>query len=263
MKSFKDLLLESAKEYEYRIKVLGDLSEKQLDALEFGLKKYDLITLTKPKKTIIQKTPLDFKDVDYGEVSIIDIVTSLPASTYVLQQEAAFHMNLPEKFVVVRSPNEPVEYQNDLEVARAEVEQEAKDGNLKVAPKLSTDSEYPEEEHTESGENFYGDKYNDAFKVFLAQMAATRKDPVVKAQSDLNELKSSPVEQNTEDFNKDIKDAPKVHNKWDSKGEPKFDNKKDITGNFNATEMKLSFPFQKPNGKKKVIKKSIADVRKI
>ena len=63
MTDFKQYLAESTKEYNYKIKVAGDLSEDFGSKLETVLKKYEVKTLSKGKKTPIQEMPLDFPNI--------------------------------------------------------------------------------------------------------------------------------------------------------------------------------------------------------
>jgi hypothetical protein len=50
MTNFKQYLSESTKEYDYKIKVAGDLSEDFAARLETALKKYEVKSLSKGKK---------------------------------------------------------------------------------------------------------------------------------------------------------------------------------------------------------------------
>ena len=62
MKSFKSYLVESEQTYKFRIKMAEKLRvTKRMDALEAALEKYDMKSISKPKKTPIQEHPMDFQ----------------------------------------------------------------------------------------------------------------------------------------------------------------------------------------------------------
>ena len=56
MSNFKQYLTESTKEYQYKIKVAGDISDDFGARMETALKKYDVKGLSKGKKKPIQET---------------------------------------------------------------------------------------------------------------------------------------------------------------------------------------------------------------
>lgn len=79
MKSFKEYLTESVKNYEYRIKIAGDLDDETLAEFEKALSKYDVVKLSKPKKTPVMKSPAGFPELANQEIHIIDAVLKYPA----------------------------------------------------------------------------------------------------------------------------------------------------------------------------------------
>ena len=58
MKKLSDYLAESVKEFNYKIKILGEVEDGMMDAIESELKKYDLKSMGSPTKTMFQKNPL-------------------------------------------------------------------------------------------------------------------------------------------------------------------------------------------------------------
>jgi hypothetical protein len=146
MTDFKQYLAESTKEYNYKIKVAGDLSEDFGSKLETVLKKYEVKTLSKGKKTPIQEMPLDFPHLKNEAVTIFELTTMYPASVFDLRTLVADSMRLHPNQIVVRKPGEPTEeYQEEMK-AKAEKKSEFKsmlqDIEYKDAPKVKADEVY-------------------------------------------------------------------------------------------------------------------------
>jgi hypothetical protein len=54
MKSFSEYLIESEQDYTFRIKVACECSDEMLDKMETALEKWELKSLSKPRRTPIQ-----------------------------------------------------------------------------------------------------------------------------------------------------------------------------------------------------------------
>lgn len=80
MKSFKQYLTESKKEYKFRIKYAGTLTDSQIDRIEMALGKYSVLDMSKPKTTPIQEHPMDFQTLKNSEVSIVDVTVDYPST---------------------------------------------------------------------------------------------------------------------------------------------------------------------------------------
>jgi len=146
MTDFTQYLAESTKEYNYKIKVAGDLSEDFGSKLETVLKKYEVKTLSKGKKTPIQEMPLDFPNIKNQAVTIFELTTMYPASVFEMRALVADSMRLHPDQIVVRKPGEPTEeYQEEMK-AKAEKKSEFKsmlqDVEYKDAPKVKADEIY-------------------------------------------------------------------------------------------------------------------------
>jgi hypothetical protein len=164
MTDFKEYLAESTKEYNYKIKVAGDLSEDFGSKLETVLKKYEVKTLSKGKKTPIQEMPLDFPTIKNQAVTIFELTTMYPASVFEMRALVADSMRLHADQIVVRKPGEPTEeYQEEMK-AKAEKKSEFKsmlqDVEYKDAPKVKADE-------------IYGDKANQSL---LKELLKARKE---------------------------------------------------------------------------------------
>jgi hypothetical protein len=106
--------LESVKKQQkVRIKLACGCSNEILDKIERHLDKYDVEQVHAPQKTILQKRPLDFPQLDQAEVYIIDFTANLPVSLQQLHSELATLLRVPEGLVVIRSPEDPRETQDE------------------------------------------------------------------------------------------------------------------------------------------------------
>lgn len=148
MKSFKEHLLESKKQYDFRVKVAGEMTGDQETHLKSLLEKWKLSGFKKATKTPIQQLPLDFPQLKNVEVNIYEVTLDYPATQFELTEYIATELQLGRSHVVVRSPAEPTEEYQNIEPKREGA--------------LLTDSEYKEAPNA-NFEEFYGDKYNSGF----------------------------------------------------------------------------------------------------
>lgn len=162
MTDFKQYLAESTKEYDYRIKVAGDLSEDFAARLETALKKYEVKSLSKGKKTPIQEVPLDFPNLKNTAVTIFELKTSYPASVFEMHSYISNIMRLQPNQLVVRKPGEPTEqYQEEMKTKEtSEFKSVLQDIEYKDAPKVKADE-------------VYGDKANQSL---LKELLKARKE---------------------------------------------------------------------------------------
>lgn len=81
MRTLRDYLIESSQQYEYRIKIAGELSKEQIEKMERGFAVFDMVSLSEPKRTPIEKNPIGFEGIKNQEVNILDAKFNYPAST--------------------------------------------------------------------------------------------------------------------------------------------------------------------------------------
>ena len=277
-KAFKDYMKENEREYHARIKTVVPLEDDHIAQIERVLDKYVLLDMTSPIKTIMQSHPMDFTDITNAEVFIVDITVALPISAYVLMKELQLALNIPEKYIVVRSPNDPREVEGQRQVANDEIDAEASESGLSPAARLSTDSDYDEDERGDLDEPIYGDEYNSKFLETLAQVAAERQqfaaipdDAHTKETS--NEIVMDAPDVRPEDnFNEDVEGAPPVYSfyaetlknlrKKDKTGKSRLSTK----GNYDDDEVNQSKKFTEYGKTDKVktvlIKNKKAGIRK-
>lgn len=148
MKQFKDYLMESAKKYDFRIKVAGDITEQQEKTMEALLGKFQIEQFKKLSKTPIQSLPLDFPKIKCAEVNIYEVCLAYPATQWELHEYLTSNLNITKDAIVVRKPGEPLEEYQEAPVDRTGA--------------LLDDPEYKEAPNAKF-EEFYGDKYNSGF----------------------------------------------------------------------------------------------------
>lgn len=204
--NFKEYLAESQKVYKYRIKTASPLTTELVAQIAAYLAKFRLISISKPTRSILQKNPLDFYDLQNVEVYMIDIETSLPCSSYILQQDIRNIMNIPEKYVVVRGENEPIEVEANRLAQERDLEGQADKGDLERAALLSTDPTYTDAEQTADGQNYYGNDYNNRLLSYLKTLQAEHQPAQVDAPAPLFAWMDMPKPDPAgPDFNQDIK----------------------------------------------------------
>jgi hypothetical protein len=165
MSMFKDYLTESAKSYDYKVKVAGDISDDFASRMETALQKFEVAKLSAGKKTPIMTLPLDFPQLSNESVTIFDVTTNYPVAVNTLKEYLADYMNINASLIVVRKPGEPTEeYQADMQIGqKSEYANKLLDIEMKDAPKVKA-------------EDFYGDKYNMGLLKELMKTKAETKD---------------------------------------------------------------------------------------
>lgn len=151
MKNFKEYLIESKKQYDFKVKIAGTVTTEQEDCMKRALGRYTVAdTLQKLKKsqTPIQSLPLDFPQLRNCEVNIYEVVLDYPTTQQELTEYLSTELGISKQKLVVRRPGEPSEeYQTPVE---------------KRTDALLTDPDY-KEAGTPQFEDYYGDKYNSGF----------------------------------------------------------------------------------------------------
>jgi len=129
MSDFKKYLAEASKQYDFVIKIAGELSENTEDNLEIALKKWDVAKLSPGKKTPIQNLPLDFPELKNMEVTVYEATLNYPTTPPELRWALSDALNIQNDFIRVRKPGEPYE------------EYQAEETDTTYEPKLN-DGEY-------------------------------------------------------------------------------------------------------------------------
>ena len=151
MKSFTEYLTESKKQYDFRIKIAGEMSTEKEDTMKRLLGRFtneNTQTGFKKSKTPIQAVPLDFPQVKNCEVNIYEVTLDFPTTQFELTEYLAAELGIGKQNLVVRRPGEPSE--------EYQMPAEKREGALLLDP------DYKEAGNPQF-ENYYGDKYNTGF----------------------------------------------------------------------------------------------------
>ena len=167
MKTLKEYLAESVKEYNYKVKILGEVEDGMMDTIENELKRYDLKTMSSPTKTIFQKQPLDFDEGVSGEVNIASFTTGLPLSKDTVRDRIAHQLGITERYIKIRSENDPLEY--DLVDNNVDTEIVVGESNPDDA---ALNNDYPADEH--KAEDYHGNEFNTKFMEELMKLVKDR-----------------------------------------------------------------------------------------
>jgi len=182
MSTFKDYLTESAKSYDYKVKVAGTLADDFASKLESALAKFEVANMSAGKKTPIMTLPLDFPALSNEQVTIFDVTTNYPASSNVMKEYLSDILRIPATHMVVRKPGEPTEqYQDDMQVAKkSEYQNKLLDLEMKDAPKVK-------------GEDFHSTKANmGLLKELLKDRVENKENPKEKENIQTKETESTP-----------------------------------------------------------------------
>lgn len=141
MSTFTHYLTESAKSYDYKIKIAGQPKDIDTTRLETALAKFEVAKMSAGKSTPIQSLPLDFPQCKNESVTIFDVTTNYPASVREMKEYLADYMNISPAMIVVRKPNEPSEeYQEQMEVAKtSEYKNKLLDLEMSDSPKVNAE----------------------------------------------------------------------------------------------------------------------------
>ena len=116
MRTFKDILTESTKTYKFLVRVAGPCAENTTDKLKMFLEKFKVVSVSNPKRSPIQETPMDFPQLENMEVTTWEVEIQYPTTRHVLQEYLYQHCDLPRTHLNVRAEGDPIEeYQTQSE----------------------------------------------------------------------------------------------------------------------------------------------------
>ncbi len=147
MKSFAQYLTETRQTFDYRIKICGDVDAKFINELEEKLQQFDVITMSEPKKTPIQKTLPDFPGMENESMSIIDVTFNYPATPPQMIQIARLLGLDPNRMLIQQAA-----YADSIDQERAEYEAQSN-------PVLGADYEPDTAESKEANDYYAADPY--------------------------------------------------------------------------------------------------------
>jgi len=181
MKTFRDYLTESVKEYKMRIKVAGIDEAPDMNKFETIFEKYGLTSMSTFKKTPIQEHPQDFFNIKNSDVYISDASFSYPVTSHELFHYIQEEIGLSGSQVVVIPSGHPEE------IAREDAL--ADEGKEYVS---LLDSEYAQEGHEiEYGDEFVGNFLKE-LETRQYEYATGEKTPAAKTTND-DPVNTAPV----------------------------------------------------------------------
>ena len=130
MKTFAEYLTESKHTYDYRIKIAGDVPADFMNGLKEKLKQFDVVSMTAPKKTPVQKQLVDFPQYNNESMTFMDVTFNYPATPPQVTQIAQLLGLDPNRIIMQDS-----KYADSIDQER--VTQDAENKNL------LTDTDYP------------------------------------------------------------------------------------------------------------------------
>jgi len=79
MKTFHQYIVESERTYNYRIKILGDVPAGFVKNLEEKMAQFDVVNMSRPKTTPVQKLIKDFPGAENESMTFVDVNFRYPA----------------------------------------------------------------------------------------------------------------------------------------------------------------------------------------
>lgn len=108
MNKLQQILTDNKPVYEYRVKFAFEPSTEQLSKVTQRLvDRYDAFEVGALKKTIFMEKPLDFYELDCGEIWMFDFKCNRGVQSNVLMYEIGNLLSVTEALIRVRSKDEP------------------------------------------------------------------------------------------------------------------------------------------------------------
>jgi len=130
MKQFKDYLAESERVYNYRIKIVGDVSIEFMSQLKQKLDQFDPVKIGSQKSTPVQMSPADFPKFNNDSVTSFDVEFRYPAIEPQIKQLAQILGLDPNRIIMQTSA-----FDDSIDKERKDVEDENKN--------LLSDTDFP------------------------------------------------------------------------------------------------------------------------
>ena len=195
MKNLNEYLTASAKTYDYRIKVVGELPKEIYEKLKAALDMFALENCTAPKSTPIQSHPVDFPNHENEEVNIFDVTLNYPANSDQIVQLARVAGIEPNNIVVIGK-----DFDDSIQKERDDAEE---------GTRLET-AEYPAQtKEQKAASEAYADSYETAAREFAGEIntnfeVAGGKTPGAKFNTDNDQDNDSPLSKVKREKMKDI-----------------------------------------------------------
>lgn len=179
MKTFREYLAESKKQYAFKVKIAGDIPENFKEDLKTRLEKCGVTTFNEGTKTPVQKLPLDFPELSNLEVTTFDVVTEYPITAPQIAKHMT-EMGMKECHFRVKTASDPSETEQDQFVAE-------KSGESLLGADYAKDGI--------KQKDYFGDDFNKSFLQQLSKDSKERKKELghnEAAMKDVDVLGSQP-----------------------------------------------------------------------
>lgn len=110
-KSLKEYLLESKQNYEFKIKIAGDVDNDTPAKIKTALARFDVESLSDAKTTPIQESQVDFPDHSNIRVTLYDVSVKYPVTSNQMRDLVAEALKLTHSCIKVRNLKEQEEEQ--------------------------------------------------------------------------------------------------------------------------------------------------------
>lgn len=141
MKSFQQYLTENKQTYKYRVRVANcDMTSDIVDRIELSLKKFDLVSMSKPKSHPPEDRSYEFPDVGICEVHDFTVETNYPTNDAGIRAAVARAAGVGESQVAAYTDAAFVDKMRDLESVKPKKD-ENKSGKKSLLGNDTLDSE--------------------------------------------------------------------------------------------------------------------------
>jgi len=111
MKSFKEYLTESKKQYEFKLKVAGDHAKDAVEQIKASLAEFHVSAVSKGVTTPISERQNEFPEHKNTAMTVYDIVTDYPATSQQVRDRVCTGLGVTHNHIKVRSMYEELEDQ--------------------------------------------------------------------------------------------------------------------------------------------------------
>lgn len=174
MKTFKEYLSESKKVWSFRIKVAGDLPEGFQTTVKDRLQRFGVTRFEKSSQSPIQKTALDFPQLQNVEVAVFEVETAYPTTPPELINLVIMDGLIKEDYILVRYTTEELDIMDDTK-----------------ATALLSDPTYSEVAKI-NHKDYFGEEFNTAFLKTLEKTAKQRKKDLGHDSKKVDVLATAP-----------------------------------------------------------------------
>ena len=178
MKSFREYLAENKKVYSFKVKVAGDLPENFSADLKNRLSKCGLKTLDETSRTPVQKTPLDFPELENVQVHIFDVICEYPVTGPEIETQLK-EMGMDPCCFRVRGAGEPTEVEQVQATAEPSGKSVLQDPGYSESAKIKH-------------KDYFGDDFNKSFLKDLEKTAKERRKELGQDKAKPDVLGSAP-----------------------------------------------------------------------